>query len=408
VTALTDAELATLAWRGPFEPCTTCQQTQNHRCLTRTGARTSPHKPRLDNARGWVARQPDLDALTAQVSNLATVVDSTEAALRLRTTERDDLRIELQRATLEAAGLAEEVGRVAGDLTLMQWERDLFEARAADIAAELAAHMATHEPPAPTLLVGAAVGGNSDPAPLETALGRPLGLRRTYWSAAEPAQGARMAGIDQAAGRTPFISFKCPYPWVDMAAGKGDKWAVDIATRLNALPGLTWLVIHHEPEGDQADPDAWVETQRRLLPILASPKIRTGICLTGYPQVRPEVYNNAYTFERMWPGDMAQFLAVDIYQRYGTTDAGLKWTPLDEFYGKVAAFAASVGVPWGTGETGVTDEAFAIDPQEMNELFATHREHGAEFLCYFNSSLNSKGSWPLTGDKLAAFVAEAG
>ena len=35
----------------------------------------------------------------------------------------------------------------------------------------------------------------------------------------------RLAEADLAAGRLPWISFKLPYSWPDMAAGKGDAWA---------------------------------------------------------------------------------------------------------------------------------------------------------------------------------------
>lgn len=395
MTDLTLAELRTLAWRTL--PCRYCLEPAGRRCVTSSGERTTPHAARMDDIAAWrlgaASRQVEVDALDAALVARAAELETLDRANAVLTTERDDLRIEVQRLNLEVAGLSEEVARVTAALDLT--------------TAEYAAHMATHK--APSMLVGAAVGGNSDPGPLETALGHPLALRRTYYGSSldERNKALSTVGLDQRAGRIPFISFKAPYPWVDMAAGKGDAWAAWIGSKLAETGKPVWVVIHHEPEGDQADIAAWVGMQRRILPLLKSEHVKVGICLTGYPQVRPLESGSKYTLDKMWPGPVADFLAVDLYQRYGTTDAGLKWTPLDEFYGIVAKFAAQVGVPWGTGETGVTDEAHAADPDAVADLFAMHRKHGAAFLTYFNSSLNSKGSWPLTGSKLAAFVAEA-
>jgi hypothetical protein len=320
-----------------------------------------------------------------------------------------ELVTEVEQLTQNNVRLGFELRDVRIELAEMTERATAAEQQRAEVENQYAEHMATHEPPPPPsrMLVGAAVGGNSDPAPLEQALGRPLALRRTYYgSSAEQADSAlARVTADHKAGRIPFISFKLPWSWADMAAGRGDEWCRNRADRLRATGGLVWLVLHHEPEGD-GDAAAWTAMQQHCLPIFAGENVRPGICLTGYNQVRPTA-GSPWTFEKLWPGDVAEFLAVDLYQRYGTTDAGLKWTPLDEFYGLVAAFAASVGVPWGTGETGVTDEAFAADPGSMAHLFEMHRKHGAEFLTYFSSSLNSKGSWPLAGDKLAAFAVQA-
>lgn len=268
---------------------------------------------------------------------------------------------------------------------------------------EFDAYRKSHPDP---MLVGAAVGGNSDPSALEAALGHPLAVRRTYFGSSSAAANTALTTVvaDQAKGRIPFISFKLPWGWPDMAAGRGDAWCKNRADRLAATGRPVKLVLHHEPEGD-GDPAAWVAMQRRCLPIFAAPNVTPGICLTGYPQTTNP--DGPWGFEKVWPGDAAKFLAVDIYQRYGTTDAGLKWTPLDERFAIVAAFAAKVGVPWGLGETGVTDEAMRDNPQAMADLFAAARRNDCAELDYFSSALNSKGSWPLSGAKLDAFVAEA-
>lgn len=392
MTNLPLSELRLLAWQTL--PCRYCNEPAGRRCVTSSGERTTPHAARINDIikyrEGQASRDEEVNALTERVNSATQNLTDAERALALVTVDRDDLRISLAAANIEITGLSEQNATLTRDLEATE--------------AEYAAHMRTHDPAPVRMLVGAAVGGNSEPGPLEQALGRPLDLRRTYWGPNDQAKALSTVKADHAKGRIPYISFKTPYSWAEMAAGRGDAWADGIADALYDTQRPVDVVIHHEPEGDGVIAD-WVAMQRRVLPILRSDKVRTGICLTGYPQVTAP--DGPYGLPKLWPGDMAQFLSVDIYQRYGTTDAGLKWTPLDRFFGIVAAFANSVGVPWGTGETGVTDEAYAANPDCLAELFTLHRKHGAEHLCYFNSSLNSKGSWPLAGNKLTAFVNQA-
>src|SRR4051812_11258173 len=65
-------------------------------------------------------------------------------------------------------------------------------------------------------LVGAAYGSNSDPSGWEKQLGRPLGVRRTYWGPSQVDDAVAVARADVAARRIPWISFKVPYSWEEM------------------------------------------------------------------------------------------------------------------------------------------------------------------------------------------------
>lgn len=404
--------LRTLAWRT-FD-CDSCGELAGRRCVTDTGNRTTPHKPRLDLARGWDARQPDLDALNAQLSSLlaereSAVQAATEAGFKAgassRQPEVETLSADLQAAGVEVTGLKEHVASLERDLSATTAERDALQKR----VDELTKPVPTPTPiPAGKMLIGAAHGSNTDPAPIETVLGRKLNLRRTYWkgTAAQVAAAVAMAKGDLAKGRTPFLSFKLPASWAEMASGSQDAWVTNLRDKLAALDGPVWVVLHHEPEGDGTIAD-WLAMQKHCLPLLATGKIVPGVCVTGYQQVT----GGGIKFGDCWPGSVAKFFAVDLYQRYGTTKDGKKqttWTDLKGQLAKVNAFAKSVGVPWVNAETGITDDAFAARPSAMADLFAAHRDNDCAALCYFDTILNSAGSWPMTGAKLAAFAKAAG
>ena len=100
------------------------------------------------------------------------------------------------------------------------------------------------------VLLGAAYGANTDPSAWESTMGHRLGVHRTYYAADEVDQAVRTARLDLRDQRVPWISFKAPYSWGEMAAGAGDEWATDIAHRMARLNGPVWVAIHHEPEGD--------------------------------------------------------------------------------------------------------------------------------------------------------------
>lgn len=271
------------------------------------------------------------------------------------------------------------------------------------------------------MLIGAAVGGNSDPSYLEREAGRPLDLRRTYFGAtsAEATKGVNTARADVAAGRTPFVSFKVPHTWADMAEGRGDTWARGVLTSLGTVGGPVRACFHHEPENDEDDdlPSVdpidtddileWKAMQERFLTFPRSSAVKLDVCMTGWHAFneKPE-----FGFSRVVPVGI-DALWVDVYQRYGTTDAGLNWTPIDNYFGQVDAFAKSRGIPWGLAETGVTDEAMGERPNAEAQLIEQARAHDCFAFCHFDSDLNSKGSWRLDGtstvrrNKRAQFIA---
>ncbi|MBT1002477.1 hypothetical protein KIH31_07660 [Paenarthrobacter sp. DKR-5] len=264
--------------------------------------------------------------------------------------------------------------------------------------------------PACGVLVGAAVGGNSDPAPLETALGKTLQIRRTFWGPNGVDKAVTAARQDISAGRIPWLSFKLPYDWRRMADGDGDAWASSLVDRLAALRGPVWIAFHHEPEGDGQIGD-WVAMQRHLAPMVhqGSQNVAFTMILTGWHQFHGDPQ---FSLGALWPGDgMVDLLGFDIYNEFGSLkDGQANTTMLDlgqTYFPQISAFAGAHHTAWGLAETGLTDDAATADPGWLEQSYTAMRRTGGVAFTYFDSSLNSNGnSWELgSGTKRNEFQA---
>ncbi len=256
------------------------------------------------------------------------------------------------------------------------------------------------------LYVGAAVGGNADPGALEDAVGARLGLRRTYWRSDQLGQAVRTAREDLAVGRLPWVSFKLTASWPEAADGAMDDWARELAREVAALPGPVWVAFHHEPEGD-GDIAEWRAVQERLGPILrdGAPNAAFTVILTGWNQFfgPPQ-----YSLDRIWPDTPVDVLGVDVYQRFGMTRGGRQVTEVSDlraqFYDPISRWAKARGIRWAVSETGITDVAASERPGLLGAMHRDLVATGAVALTYFDSTLNSTGSWTLgSGPKREQF-----
>lgn len=246
--------------------------------------------------------------------------------------------------------------------------------------------------------VGSSYQGNGDPGPLEARTSR-LGVRRTYFRADQLDYAVRVAQTDLAAGRLPWISFKFPLSWEDMAAGRGDQWVRTVATRLAQLDGPVWVAFHHEPEGD-GDIHAWTRAQQHVAPIVRelAPNVAYSIVLMGYHQVFGDVQQ--YGVDKIWPDTKIDILGLDTYNYYGVDGYRAK-APTDltaRYFVPLGAWAREHGVAWGVAEMGYTNRTLAEDPQWLTRTFEGIEDNGGIAMTYFNSSLNSVTDWRLDTD----------
>jgi len=256
--------------------------------------------------------------------------------------------------------------------------------------------------------MGASHGGNDDPSALERRAGSPLGVRRTYYRGDQVEYAVTTARADLAAGRLPWISFKLPLSWEDMAAGLGDTWTTDLAQQLSELDGPVWLAFHHEPEGD-GDMDAWRRMQERLAPIVraTASNVAFTVILTGWNQMfgSPD-----YRLSRIWPRDTKIDVAgFDIYNEFGVRKHGStidEWPRMRRSYFQpLSSWARRHDVAWGLAETGITDQGFRSSPRWIQRSFRSMRSHGGVAFAYFDSPLNTTASYALTSSaKIGSFT----
>jgi hypothetical protein len=242
--------------------------------------------------------------------------------------------------------------------------------------------------------VGAAYGSNTDPASWESSMGRTLGVHRTYWSSSQVAGAVKSATTDAAKHRIPWMSFKVPYSWKDMAAGKGDAWAKDLATRMKSTGGPVWIAMVHEPENDGGDIQQWKAMQAHLAPIMraAAPNLGYSIILMGYHEFHGDA---KYAMSAIWPNTKIDVAGFDIYETYGAKNS--VWKAFDtNYYQPLQAWSKKTGVPWGLAETGFSDGAARAKSTWMSTTYNQMVARGGIAFSYFNTNLNSTTNWKLS------------
>ncbi len=266
--------------------------------------------------------------------------------------------------------------------------------------------LSTRGIPACGTLLGAAYGSNTDPTSWERSMGHALGVRRSYWSGSQVSSAVRMATTDASMRRIPWMSFKLPHSWEQMAAGAGDAWARDLVARLDRVDGPVWLAFHHEPEGE-GDIAAWTRMQNRLGPIVRSAdNVGFSIVLTGWNNLYgPQQYH----LDKLWPSTKVDIAGFDVYERYGAPKDGRIVTEHTDFVGRYfkpfQAFARKKGMAWGLAETGYSHKASTDDPQWMQRTYDQMANNGGVAFSYFNTTLNSTTDWSLSTDtKRRAFA----
>lgn len=262
--------------------------------------------------------------------------------------------------------------------------------------------------PACGAYLGGAHGANSDPAGWEDDMNHRLGVRRTYWRADQVGSAVSTAASDLAHQRLPWISFKLPYSWTEMANGRGDAWARDLANRLKALNGPVWVAFHHEPEGD-GNVQEWKRMQKRLAPIVrgTAPNVGYTIILTGWNQLYgPPQFH----LSELWPDTTIDVAGFDVFQSYGQVKNGKMITKIvdlkTKYFAPLAQWAEQEGVAWGLAETGYSDIAPNIWPDWPQEKYQDLVDLGGVAFSYFDTDLHSTASWDLgdTPIKVSAYA----
>jgi hypothetical protein len=241
--------------------------------------------------------------------------------------------------------------------------------------------------------VGASYGANSSVTAWERRMHKPLGVHRTFWGGHSVAAAVRTARVDASHHRLPWISFKPPYSWAQMASGRGDAWARGVARQLRSVRGPVWVAIHHEPEGD-GNIAQWKAMQKRLAPIMraAAPNLAYTIILTGYNEFHGPA---KYRMSKIWPNTKIDVAGFDIYEGYGV-QGSKKWKNFyRSYFLPIQKWARSAHTTWGLAETGYSNAAAKRQPRWMRKVYTQMVNHGGKAFSYFNTNLNSKADWRL-------------
>ncbi|MET0840055.1 MAG: hypothetical protein ABWY19_14835 [Marmoricola sp.] len=247
--------------------------------------------------------------------------------------------------------------------------------------------------------LGGAYGSNSDVKSWESSMGKNLGVHRTFWSSGSVASAVKTAKADAAANRVGWMSFTAPYSWTDMAAGKGDAWAKDLATRMKAIGGPVWVAVGHEPENDGGDIQKWKAMQARLAPIMraAAPNLGYSIILMGYHEFFGD---KKFALSAIWPNTKIDVAGFDIYEKYGVKKSSgevvNEWKDFKNWYFEpIQEWADAKGVAWGLAETGYSDPAAVKKPSWISQTYADMQTYGGIAFSYFNTNLHSVADWSL-------------
>jgi len=262
-------------------------------------------------------------------------------------------------------------------------------------------------PPAGSMYYGSSIeGADSNMTTFEDAHMGGAGMQfyRRYFQGSSTATSiVNAVSSNVAAGRMVLASFKFPVSWQQVAAGADDARMTAVAQGLNGLSRPTWVIFHHEPNGDtngtNMRPVDFRNMYARLTAIFrlhAPTKVAVVLCLNGQPL---EADPAAATQLIPAPGDYDLF-GFDRYNAWWTTGGTWRWP--EDTLGELMPYVPA-GKRWVIGEFGCRE-----DPADLNRAVDWLQRHydyclanGAAAVCYFNSGANSpEGPWVLSGARL--------
>lgn len=309
-----------------------------------------------------------------------------------------------------------QVTTLTGQITTLTEQAGLSVAAYAALAKAFEDYKARN-PEEQTFVIGMAYKTNTDPAPVEKRIGLLVDVSKTYYGAGDLTKAVARVQANIAAGRAVSeISFKAPFTWADMAAGKGDAWALAIATALQkAIAGTTHLVriaFNHEPENDKPDSkgvgdngataagrDQWRAMQVRLAPIFDVAGIEFIVILMGYHSIAST--SNLY---KIWRLELAipdsphiKGVGYDLYETYAVIDKDTGkpkgWRNWETYCAKIKAFHDTrPGLKWGLSEHGWTDAAETSRPGYLITVANAVAKYGGSWILVFSVNLATRAA----------------
>lgn len=248
---------------------------------------------------------------------------------------------------------------------------------------------------------GATVSGTSSLAGRESQFGTTLPIRRDYFGPRDIDKAVSKVRADHAAKRLPWISFKLPGTWKQMADGEYDAWVRELTAKLAATDGPVWVAFHHEPENDSQPIAEWTRMQARLSRIVhaGSDNVAFTMIVMGWYQAYGT--DPSLKLDALWPGDgTVDVLGLDPYNWYGHVRSdGVRIadrSDLTRYWNVFSSFAKAHGTRWGVAEIAYNDSAAQLDPAWISRAYSQMTAAGGVAMSYFDTSYNTLGNtWVL-------------
>lgn len=204
---------------------------------------------------------------------------------------------------------------------------------------------------------GAGIAGNGNPSRHESATGKSLSIRRTFWAMSLDPKKDKVASMlttakaDVAANRLPHVSVKTfDGDWAGVAAGKYNAQIDDMLRKLDTLGGPVWFTAHHEPENDSKNPAEWRAMQKHFrdrMNVVGTKNIAFMPVLMSWTWETSKYGPKDRNPEDWWVAGIWDAYMVDPYSDkvgIGIIDSdGTGWK-------QFAAWSEKKGLPYGTAE----------------------------------------------------------
>ena len=158
-------------------------------------------------------------------------------------------------------------------------------------------------------------------------------------------------------GRIPFINWKMPSSWSQVASGSQDAWIVTRAKAFKSFGYPVYLAVHHEPENDPGYGSTadYVAAWHRIVDIFRQQGV-SNVAFVWNMMAWSFDPRSGRTATDWYPGDnYIDIIGADGYN-WAPAKAGSKWTMFAPIFTSVNQFAEAHGKPWMVVEYGAQED----------------------------------------------------
>lgn len=218
---------------------------------------------------------------------------------------------------------------------------------------------------------------------------RGITLSRRFYRSHQVDLMSRMVLADASSRVLPFVSFKTPKPWRDVAEGRSDRWLESILASLGGLRCPAMLSLHHEPENDHSwagnTPESWLAMQRHAIRMAAP-----------FPTVTVVPVLMQWTFDpasgrdpRRWLLPESPVLGVDVYNKFRGDGSGM-WVEFDALVRQIRQVVPDTPLVIPEFGSVVDQRDPTRSPKWLRAAYDSALKNNVAALAWFDSEYNNK------------------